>query len=454
LFYWVISFIKIPVDSPVDNVRQWEAMKTQAQWQPQATGGNIIPLAVAPRVERPAPKSSQRFGIQPFINPRTDSKSWRVTGTKRDGSRVRENYSDEMAAQCRQVDLQTEYLSGHAETAIQATKLTPDQCRLAESAFIRLGADLELPLAVEYWLTHGRQSAVKESPRLDDAFAQFSAWLPISGLRDRSCSNLRTRTNMFVNSLSNLRVADVTPDTLDAYLSKRAVSPESKGNDRRAVSRFFAWCMGGEGAEQKRRWTAANPCRREKCKRPKNDEQPAILTLVECDILLRSAEGFEGGRLAPYVAVCLFGGLRPFEAARLTWEAVNLTDGEIQLQGTQTKTGRGRVITICQTLRAWLKAHKDKPFFPSNWRKDFDKIKETAGFGTSDDAHPDLKPWPADGLRHTAISHYFRHTKSYGLAAEQFGNSEAIIKQHYQGRVNSDDTKAFYALLPKKGGRK
>jgi hypothetical protein len=38
----------------------------------------------------------------------------------------------------------------------------------------------------------------------------------------------------------------------------------------------------------------------------------------------------------------------------------------------------------------------------------------------------------------------------YGKAAEQFGNSEAIIKKHYQSRVSSDDTKKFYALMPKK----
>jgi hypothetical protein len=53
-----------------------------------------------------------------------------------------------------------------------------------------------------------------------------------------------------------------------------------------------------------------------------------------------------------------------------------------------------------------------------------------------------------DILRHTAISHYFRATGSYGRTAEQFGNSESIIKKHYQSRVSSKDTKRFYALRP------
>jgi hypothetical protein len=54
-------------------------------------------------------------------------------------------------------------------------------------------------------------------------------------------------------------------------------------------------------------------------------------------------------------------------------------------------------------------------------------------------------------MRHTAISHYFRWTGSYGFSAEQFDNSETIIKSHYQGRVSSAGTKGFYRLFPGKG---
>jgi hypothetical protein len=61
--------------------------------------------------------------------------------------------------------------------------------------------------------------------------------------------------------------------------------------------------------------------------------------------------------------------------------------------------------------------------------------------------------WAPDIMRHTAISHYFRRTGSYGRTAEQFGNSEAIIKKYYQGRVSSEETETFYSLLPKKARR-
>ncbi len=113
------------------------------------------------------------------------------------------------------------------------------------------------------------------------------------------------------------------------------------------------------------------------------------------------------------------------------------------------------MISICPTLKAWLKVCKGQSFFPTNWRKDFDAVKAAAGFGNplrlskkQREKTPTLKQWPDNVMRHTAISHYFRKTGSYGQTAGQFGNSEGIIKRHYQGRVSSEDTKAFYALEP------
>jgi hypothetical protein len=89
-----------------------------------------------------------------------------------------------------------------------------------------------------------------------------------------------------------------------------------------------------------------------------------------------------------------------------------------------------------------------------NWRKEFDAVKAAAGFvGRKDpDAKEPGKPFPHDVMRHTAISYFFRDTGSYGLTAEQFGNSEAIIKKHYQGRVSSEDTQKFYSIKPSRKG--
>ncbi len=408
----------------------------------------------------------EQFRIIPFTNPRTGGQSWRVTGWKRDRTRIRKNFDELAGAQAEKLALDTEWLTGHHATEVQATTLTPDQLRLCESALARLGNDADMLPAVEHWLKHGKAQSVQTTVRLDDAFDQFKTWLEVSGLRDLSRKNLSRRVNVFVNATANLLISDVTPETIEDFLSKRAgISAKSKDNDRRAVSRFFSWCI-----ERPRRWIAMNPCR--EIKIPKGEAAPpSILTADECRKLLRAAQENRDGQLLPYVAVCLFAGLRPFEVSRLQWSAVNLKDREIRLEGTQTKTGDPRVIVICDTLAKWLEVCKNVPFFPANWRRGFDEIKAAAGYGgrewkteaeteqgkqrAAEREKSESKAWPVDVMRHTAISHYFRKTGSYGQTAEQFGNSEAIIKRHYQGRVSSEDTKKFYALRPaKKAGAK
>lgn len=388
-----------------------------------------------------------RFRVTEFTNTRTGSKSWRVSGIKRDGSRVRENHLDPKDAQLRQIELEGEFLARQSDSTLRATRLTDTQIHIAEVALSKLDDDADLLRAVDYYLKHGKQHYVAESVRMDEAVKKFKQWLDGEGdgtgnghctLREHSRAGLGRRVEIFGNSINNSRVNEINPDTVEDFLNKlrtRQVNPVSAvtcDNYRRDISRFFTWCI-----QRPRRWTVTNPCKEI---RVAKDEQkpPAILTVAQCELLLKEASK---KKLAPYVAVCLFGGLRPFETSRLTWDAVNLKDREIRLEGNQTKTGRPRVVTICDTLHAWLKTYKKQSFFPSGWHKQFRAVKAAAK----------ITEWPVDVMRHTAISHYFRKTGSYGQTAEQFGNSEAIIKNHYQGRVSSDDTNKFYSLLPKKG---
>ncbi len=60
------------------------------------------------------------------------------------------------------------------------------------------------------------------------------------------------------DSIGNMKVSDITADTVFEYLDKRKVAKASKDNDRRALSRFFGWCI-----ERPRRWIKSNPARKE-----------------------------------------------------------------------------------------------------------------------------------------------------------------------------------------------
>jgi integrase len=392
-----------------------------------------------------APKA--RFKILPYTNPRTGTPSWRVTGTRRNGERIRENFARAEEAQYRHTELEGEFHAANGVAALRATRLTDEQVGIAEAAFKRLEQDGDLITAVDHWLRTGKPKTITESPRLDEALKVYSEWLATTTeLRSLTKNRLRNRVEHFVAHTGNQRVTDVLPEHIEKYLAQQEVTANTKDGYCRAISSFFTWCMKG-----KRHWCVNNPCYAVEIEglTGDDDREPVVLLVNECEALLRAAENFENGHLVPYVALCLFGGLRPFEAARLTWDQVNLTDAEIRLKGTQTKTGKGRIVVICKTLKAWLSRYrKAGEIYRSPYNVDLKKVRANIGYGSKTDEQPDLKPWVSDVLRHTAISHYFRLTGSYGRTAEQFGNSEGIIKKHYQGRVSSADTKRFYALRP------
>ena len=110
-----------------------------------------------------------RFRILPFTN-RGGTSSYRVTGTRRNGERIRDNFIDEQAARNRQAELEAEWLRGQTESRLTATRLTEGQVGVAEAAFTLLDNEADLLRAVRYWLKHGRQSPVEQSPTADEAF--------------------------------------------------------------------------------------------------------------------------------------------------------------------------------------------------------------------------------------------------------------------------------------------
>src|SRR3974377_2469536 len=116
----------------------------------------------------------QRFRILKFVNPRTDTTSWRVSGIKRNGERVRENFADPQEAQFRYTELEGEYQATNGAAALRATRLTDEQVAIAEAGFKRLERDEDLLTAIDHWLRTGKPAGIKEWPRLEDALKEYT----------------------------------------------------------------------------------------------------------------------------------------------------------------------------------------------------------------------------------------------------------------------------------------
>ena len=107
--------------------------------------------------------------------------------------------------------------------------------QLAEVAFIKLGDGWICLLdCVDHWTRRGAKNAVKDAPRLDEAVDQYLEWLKASHFRDAKKRHWRIRMNVFKNSVANIRVSEVTPETIEKFLAGRNTSPGGKDTDRRA----------------------------------------------------------------------------------------------------------------------------------------------------------------------------------------------------------------------------
>src|SRR5439155_12107432 len=165
-------------------------------------------------------------------------------------------------------------------------------------------------------------------------------------------------------------------------------------------------------------------------------QDPAILTPEQAGELLEAARKQKRGLLVPYVAIGLFAGLRPTELARLTWDRIDLADKTITIGADIAKMRSKRIVEMSDNLAAWLAPYASKrpAIVGKNWRRDFDTVKQAAGFGGRNgetpegEETPELKPWTQDFMRHTAISYHLAQHQHEGKTATWAGNSPDMIQ--------------------------
>ena len=148
--------------------------------------------------------------------------------------------------------------------------------------------------------------------------------------------------------------------------------------------------------------------------------------------------------IVPALAVMTFAGLRPTEAMRVGWDAVNFDEGLISLTGEATKTRTTRHVTISPNLRRWLEAYKGEGKLvasPIKYRTEREKLMRALK----------VKEWPNDVLRHTAATQIYARTKNADKTCSELGHfgTEMFLK-HYKGIAPKPaDVDKFWAIAPK-----
>jgi integrase len=266
---------------------------------------------------------------------------------------------------------------------------------------------------------------------LEKAVADFMADKEARGLRPRSFRKLRAALEMFRDCAgAKLPLRDATETHVREFLSLNGWAAATRKTYLRDVRTFFRWAV-------RRKLLAESPA--DAVPLPLlEDKPPAILTPGEATALLDACQR-ERPSLLAWLALALFGGIRPEEARRLAWTDVR--PDAVNIEGAKAKTRHRRVVPLTPQLRAWLdtaKAH-GAALPPVGWQRKFRHVRTVAGLRVD---------WHQNAMRHSFCSYHLQLHGNAGRTAMIAGHSEAMLFAHYRERVSTADAEAFFGLLP------
>jgi len=242
-----------------------------------------------------------------------------------------------------------------------------------------------------------------------------------------------------------ISLADISPQHIVAYRDKRLkdISPSTLQKEFALLSHLFNIA--------RREWglSVKNPI--PEVTRPKvRNSRTRFLTKEEAQKLLDVSQKSRNKNLYPYLLLMMHTGMRPSEAAGLTWGDVNLDERLVKLKITKTDM---RYVPLTETtekvLRAIRPASPEKGtfvFIPSSspllnkpltrpnlyFRRSFNTARDNAGL---EDVH-------LHDLRHTAASHLLMAGVDLRTLAEILGHKTMQMVHRYTHLLNEHKLKA------------
>ena len=203
------------------------------------------------------PKKIHHFRLREHRN-RTGTTSWRVTGTKSNGIRVRSNYPDKAQAVQAMADLEAEYAGQIEAPKAKRTRLTCEQLADAEAAalaepyrkiskivsdYLRLEArarakGINLDAALTF--VEANYRAETREVTVLNAYNEF-----VAGKRDgadKTEIHYKSSLKHLLKPTPNRYVHDFTVSDIEQILT-RYKNLNSKRTYRRAFSAFFNWAV-------------------------------------------------------------------------------------------------------------------------------------------------------------------------------------------------------------------
>ena len=241
-------------------------------------------------------------------------------------------------------------------------------------------------------------------------------------LKPVSRNTLRKHFASLCEVIGDKSIKSVTTQDINRWIKSHPDwAAKTQLNNIKSASSLFAWLV-------RRGDLARNPCAA--VERPKVLFKPVtILSVHEIRQLLFAAKEKDPA-LIGYIALVLFGGLRPTEARECRPEFLH--DGKIDLGGEHCKLNDRRLVDISPQLAAWLAV----PGVQIGGHKNLENRLKALGVKLAKNV-----------LRHSFCSYnlpLFGEEKTAKMA----NNSPQKLRDHYLANVSKEQAKEFAEILP------
>lgn len=289
----------------------------------------------------------------------------------------------------------------------------------------------ELGRAVDFYLLHNP----KRTLLVGQLVQEFLADRRRTGLSPKYLQPLESRMRRFALAFATRNADGIKPAEISEWIYSGPGEPATRWSMLKDLRTLFSFAVDSHACS----FNIADSVERPKLSR----KAPGIFTPDDAERFMRAVERWDRG-LSAYVALILFGGLRPEESERCRWEYVKAD--VIDLPAGKTKNNKRRIIELrdLPTLRAWLDLRGDLP--PVNLRKRMLRARAATAIKGDPGRVPPVQ-WCHDILRHSFVS-YAVPIHGIAMTGLMADHSEAVLKKHYRELVPRSAAEKFWQILP------
>ncbi len=363
---------------------------------------------------------------RPRFKPVKTPKGWRLNvppALSPDQKRSRRFFSNREEAEGFAAKLRAQV----TERGTSARILAPTRADAAVRAFALLGEESDPETLIQAVREHiARHNMRTNSLPFGEAFRQFSESQTRSGSYQQSLRQYRAR----LSSLHDRMLCEITARDLEQAMND--FPPTVFNYGLRILGGLFNFAL-------KRDFCASNPV--EKLNRKKTPpKEVAIYTPEQAAALLAAASP----HMLPWLAVCMFAGLRASEARQVVWGDFDFSENFIRVRAAISKTRRPRAIPMELNLRAWLLPYR---------RGDAEHVApQGANVLRSQvrSAHREAcVPQIKHGPRHSYASYLLARDGTVDALLLNMGHEDpATTFRHYHRVASERAARKFWAILP------